>query len=274
MDTRVEQEEDRKMVAPRFKVTNSAVLIAVSACFVLGILYASVTLDQLNPVWNPHQQLLLATATLQGSKNFHNSVESNALWTKSPCSDRSPPVWPHALVIAQLRVPDSDSKVHPSTTITYYDYEQGGNLIQDYPEAEGKSVLWDLELNNKHSYYFRPLEQSCKPVDMPVGILRPNWLEGATPLGPSWSTWRRAPHDIGGTSQQLLNTKRNEETDRLVCGWTKLDFIDYYADAETGEPDSWYFHNMKASFRVLNYTVVPSNTIDPTLFVPPDYCFS
>lgn len=275
VETRVELEDDTKMMAQRFKIMNSAIPLAVSASFVLGILYALVTLDRLNPVWNPHQQLLLATTILHVSKNAQNSAESEALSTSSPCSDKSPPVWPHAFVIAQLRVPDIDSRVSPSTTITYYDYDQGGNLIQDYSEAPGKSVLWDLELNNEHSYYFYPSEQSCKSVNMPVGLLRPNWLEGATPLGPSWSTWRRAPHDsIAVTSQKALKTKKNEETDRLVCGWTKLDFIDYYVDAETGEPDSWYFHSMKASFRVLNYTVVPSNTIDPALFVPPDYCFS
>jgi hypothetical protein len=40
-----------------------------------------------------------------------------------------------------------------------------------------------LELNSGHSYYFTPTQQTCKPMDFPVGILKPNWLEEATPLG-------------------------------------------------------------------------------------------
>ncbi len=257
------------MVAWTFNITNTAFPLIASACFVFGILYASVALHRLDPVWNPHQQLLLASTTLQGSGN------KDVLSPTSPCWEKSPPIWPHSLVITQIRVPDSDAKVGPATTITYYDFDQGGNLIQIFPIGGRDTVLWDktlwdLELNTGHSFYFYPSKKSCRPVEMPVGILRPNWLEGATPLGPSWSTWRRAPRKIN----HFKGITRNPQTDRLVCGWTKLDFIDYYADAETGEPDSWYFHSMKASFRVLNYTVVPTNTIDPGLFVPPDYCFS
>ena len=66
----------------------------------------------------------------------------------------------------------------------------------------------------------------------------------------------------------------------------ELDFVEYYADAVTGEPDSWYFHGMKASFLVWNYTTASSNKsanknnrssssslVDPALFVPPECCF-
>lgn len=174
--------------------------------------------------------------------------ESDLSVAKS-CWDRPPPVWPHTLKVVQRRVPDSDSKVGPATTVTYYDYDYGGNLIQITPDRG--EVLWDLELNSHHSFYFTPSEQTCKAVDFPVGILRPNWLQGATPLGPSKS-W--------------------DGSGRAVCGWTKVDFIDYYVDATTGIPDSWYFHTMKASFQVLNYTENP--IIDPALFVPPEYCNS
>ena len=111
------------------------------------------------------------------------------------------------------------------------------------------AILWDLELNSGHSYNFTPSQQTCKAIDFPVGILRPTWLKGATPLGPS-NSW--------------------DESGRIVCGYTKVDFIDYYIDAKTGVPDSWYFHTMKATFQVLNYTANP--TIDPALFVPPEYC--
>jgi hypothetical protein len=58
---------------------------------------------------------------------------------------------------------------------------------------------------------------------------------------------------------------------RAVVGWTKADFIDYYADAETCEPVSWYFHSMKARFDTLAW--VPGRTVpDASYFEPPAYC--
>ena len=56
---------------------------------------------------------------------------------------------------------------------------------------------------------------------MPVGILRPDWLVNATSLG-----------------RKVVNG-------RPCVGWTKQDFIDYWADEETCEPVSWYFHGMQ-----------------------------
>jgi hypothetical protein len=210
-----------------------------------------------------------------------NPNDNGGDFSSSSCWNRSPPVWPHSLVVTQKRVPNSDSRVGPATTITYYDYDRGGNLIQIIPEhtdsdsntsdsdgsneSKKNAVVWDLELNTGHSYYFVPSEQSCTAVDFPVGILRPDWLQGATPMGPSLSTWRRKAFSNEDDTASAA-------TNRLVCGWTKADFIDYYADASTGLPDSWYFHTMKATFYVLNYTAI--DNIDPALFVPPDYCFS
>jgi hypothetical protein len=172
------------------------------------------------------------------------------------CWKQPPPIWPRSLILVQKRVPDRDSRVGPATTVTFYDYDLGGNLIQITPRKKTElnseptgDVLWDLELNSGHSFYFTPAKPTCQKVDFPVGILRPNWLEGATPLGPSKS-W--------------------DGSGRQVCGWTKVDFIDYYADAATGGPDSWYFHTMKATFQTIDYKENPS--IDPALFVPPDYC--
>jgi hypothetical protein len=51
--------------------------------------------------------------------------------------------------------------------------------------------------------------QTCKPISMPVGILRPEWLAGSTYLG-------------------------EETIDSFRCyKWTKADFIDYWADKVT-----------------------------------------
>lgn len=310
----------------RFLFAGGAAPLVASACFVFGIIYASVVFHRLEPIWSPEQKLLLATSTVtmttktsantgaapgsasrqdKHNSNYNNNIDNNKNYninvsggndpndndgdfSSRSCWNRSPPVWPRSIVVVQKRVPDSDARLGPATTITYYDYDRGGNLIQIIPEntdgSKKNAVVWDLELNTGHSYYFVPSEQSCTAVDFPVGILRPDWLQGATPMGPSLSTWRRAPNNGnhqnqngnynngGGEVSSLNGGDASSATDRLVCGWTKADFIDYYADASTGLPDSWYFHTMKANFYVLNYT--ETDNIDPALFVPPGYCFS
>ena len=58
---------------------------------------------------------------------------------------------------------------------------------------------------------------------------------------------------------------------RQVLAWTKVDFVDYYADLETCAPAAWYFHTMKAWFYVLYFgpgVAVPSMR----WFQPPGYC--
>jgi hypothetical protein len=52
-----------------------------------------------------------------------------------------------------------------------------------------------------------------------VGILRPNWLDGANHLG-----------------QQYV--------DNFLCNvWEKVDFIWYYEDVVTKRPVKWIFHS-------------------------------
>ena len=91
-------------------------------------------------------------------------------------------MWPHRFVVTQRRVPDDGSG--NATVTTFYDYEAGANLIQDAPDANMTDVLWDLELNNHHSYYFHPARRTCYKIHFPVGILRPDWLSNSTFLGP------------------------------------------------------------------------------------------
>merc|ERR1719336_3069480 len=107
--------------------------------------------------------------------------------------------------------------------MTYYDWKNQANLILITPDSNKTDVTWDLELGTGKSYYFHPSKQSCMRMRFPVGILKPDWLvDNSTCLGES---------EVNG---------------RKVIGWTKVDFIDYYADAEDGSPVSWYFHTMKA----------------------------
>lgn len=160
------------------------------------------------------------------------------------------PVWPEQFTLVQRRIPDNET-LGPATatTVTYYDWHAKANLIVITPDGAEADVLWDLELDSGHSYYFTPRAKSCTPMSMPVGILRPDWLANATSLG------------------------RTQFNGRDVVAFTKADFIDYYADAATCAPVSWYFHSMKARFDTIFWSpglAVP----DSSYFDPPSYCAS
>ena len=57
---------------------------------------------------------------------------------------------------------------------------------------------------------------------------------------------------------------------RLCLLWTKQDFVDYYADAETCAPVSWYFHNMRTRFDTISWA--PGAAAPEGKFAPPAYC--
>jgi hypothetical protein len=199
--------------------------------------------------WISLQQSIVLSGVFRDARTTVHPVPSDTGDSEvSSCQERSPPIWPKHLIIVQRRIPSKNSTVGPATTVTYYDFEAGGNLIQVTPDNSTEPALWDLELDNHHSYYFTPETRKCRSVEMSVGILRRTWLDGATSLGESMFRGRS------------------------VCGWTKLDFIDYYVDKETGEPSHWYFHSMKATFEVLYYD--STTRPDPKLFEPPEYCLS
>lgn len=138
----------------------------------------------------------------------------------------SAPSWPmvfHASIV-QFRNGTS------SLVDLFYDWPKGrnANLIRRQLEDD-KNVLFDLEYNNGTSFYFDrskgPEGGSCRTVDMPVGILTPDWLAGARYLGTS-----------------VVNG--------FEChGWAKgegrpatLDFVSYFARISDGAPVRWTFH--------------------------------
>eukprot|EP00630_Chrysocystis_fragilis_P007097 CAMPEP_0197388362 /NCGR_PEP_ID=MMETSP1165-20131217/1036_1 /TAXON_ID=284809 /ORGANISM="Chrysocystis fragilis, Strain CCMP3189" /LENGTH=183 /DNA_ID=CAMNT_0042913709 /DNA_START=25 /DNA_END=576 /DNA_ORIENTATION=- len=169
-----------------------------------------------------------------------------AVVAAATCPNTTPPVWPDRFVLVQRRIPDDQSSGN-ATTVTYYDWPNQANLIVITEDRNESNVLWDLELGTGRSYYYYPLSRECTPMKFPVGILRRDWLANATFLG-----------------EQLFLGKQ-------VLVWTKADFIDYYADAETCDPVSWYFHSMQARFDTIYYA---PNASVPTLdyFQPPAYC--
>ena len=160
--------------------------------------------------------------------------------------DSGPPPWPEQFVIVQRKIPDDDSG--NATTVTWYDWRRQANLIQVTPDSNESDVLWDLELGSGHSYYFTPTRRTCMPMRFPVGVLRPDWLkDNSTCLG------------------------KSVRNGRQVIGWTKVDFIDYYASETDGTPVSWYFHTMKARFDSVLF--LPGQAVpDAGWLSPPEYC--
>ncbi|CAM9958546.1 unnamed protein product [Ectocarpus sp. 12 AP-2014] len=68
-----------------------------------------------------------------------------------------------------------------------YDYAAGRNLnIIQTQSGEEDGPLFDNERANGTTYYYHPAKAKskyCNVIDFGVGIIRPDWLEGATYLG-------------------------------------------------------------------------------------------
>lgn len=105
----------------------------------------------------------------------------------------------------------------------WYDWPNGRNLniIQ---EQLGKR-LYDLEWDNGTSFYYTlDAAQECITRHFEVGILRPDWLDGANYLG-------------------------QRQVDGFLCNvWEKVDFIWYYEDVVTKRPVYWRFFNGTSIF--------------------------
>jgi hypothetical protein len=70
----------------------------------------------------------------------------------SACPVDRPPTWPRQFVLVQRKIPDAGSASGNATTVTYYDWDAGANLIVITPDADESDVLVDLELTSGHSY--------------------------------------------------------------------------------------------------------------------------
>lgn len=133
--------------------------------------------------------------------------------------DPKPKPWPeqfHAILVmnntktSELQVVD-----------LWYDWPNGRNL--NLIQHQLGKLLYDVEWTNGTSYYFTRkgsgnVEPECKTMLFEVGILRPNWLDGATYVG-------------------------QEYVDGFLCNvWEKVEFIRYYEDVVTQKPVHWLFY--------------------------------
>ncbi|XAR50405.1 hypothetical protein NMG60_11004721 [Bertholletia excelsa] len=128
----------------------------------------------------------------------------------------------------------------------WYDWPNGRNfnIIQ---HQLGK-LTYDLEWNNGTSFlYTLDSDRECQVVHLDVGILRPNWLEGANYLGQKYM-------------------------DGFLCNvWEKVDFIWYYEDVTTRRPVYWVFYS-GYSAHVMTFEV--GKVLEDANWQAPVYCFN
>ncbi|KAG0500262.1 hypothetical protein HPP92_000334 [Vanilla planifolia] len=130
----------------------------------------------------------------------------------------------------------------------WYDWPNGRNfnIIQD---QLGGPPLYDLEWNNGTSFFYTlpsSPSPSCRSAQLPVGILRPNWLDGATYLG-------------------------RTSVDGFLCDhWEKADFIRYYEDVATRRPVHWVFYSGRQA-HVMTFDV--GAALADEYWQAPAYCF-
>ncbi|OMO52300.1 hypothetical protein COLO4_37270 [Corchorus olitorius] len=157
-------------------------------------------------------------------------------------SDPTPAAWPlqfHSILFMN----NSGTLQHVDL---WYDWPNGRNfnIIQN---QLGK-LTYDLEWDNGTSYIYTTLDSNkeCRVLHFPVGILRPDWLDGANYLG-------------------------QEEKDGFLCNvWEKVDFIWYYEDVVTKRPVYWAFYTGYTA-HVMTFEV--GAVLEDSHWQAPLYCF-
>ncbi|XP_062028703.1 uncharacterized protein At4g14100-like [Rosa rugosa] len=159
----------------------------------------------------------------------------------STSDDPTPATWPHQFH-SVLYVNNSGAL---QILDLWYDWPNGRNfnIIQN---QLGK-LKYDLEWDNGTSYvYTLDSDRECRVLHFEVGILRPNWLDGATYLG-------------------------QRHVDGFLCNvWEKVDFIWYYEDVVTKRPVHWLFYT-GMSAHVMTFEV--GAQLEDEKWNAPVYCF-
>ncbi|CAL5444332.1 unnamed protein product [Camellia sinensis] len=132
-------------------------------------------------------------------------------------------------------------------TDLWYDWPNGRNfnIIQN---QLGNKVTYDLEWNNGTSYVYTldDSDPECQVLHVEVGILRPNWLDGANYLGQHYM-------------------------DGFLCNvWEKVEFVWYYEDVVSKRPVYWVFYSGYAA-HVMTFEV--GRVLDDEKWQAPGYCF-
>lgn len=222
---------------------------------------------------------------------------------RGTADEPSPPVWPgrfHATIF-QKRGDDL------GIADLWYDFAAGRNLnIIQTQSAEEKGPLFDNEQANGTGYYYLPAKgkaKYCNVIDFGVGILKPNWLAGATYLGEetvgiyNCYKWEqgdiprahartlglRADEDVapnvanaGGSNRVVTRTNIKEHDESWPSppktrGGSEGRFITYWSEKGSERPVKWVFFD-GAEFEVIRFD--SGATMYDDLFQIPGYCFS
>ncbi|XP_076904409.1 uncharacterized protein At4g14100-like [Bidens hawaiensis] len=128
----------------------------------------------------------------------------------------------------------------------WYDWTNGRNF--NIIQRQLGSILYDLEWNNgsTFSYTLDSDLQQCSSAQLEVGILRPNWLDGANYVG-------------------------QRHVDGFLCHvWEKAEFITYYEHVETKRPVHWVFYTGREA-HVMTFEV--GAALEDAKWQVPWYCF-
>ncbi|PSS07605.1 Uncharacterized protein CEY00_Acc17955 [Actinidia chinensis var. chinensis] len=186
----------------------------------------------------------MATATATGNFTTYSLLALLILHTLSSPSTASDPVpatWPHQFhsILFMNRSGDLQ-KVD-----LWYDWPNGRNF--NIIEHQLGKLYYDLEWTNGTSFvYTLDSNKECQLLYPGVGILRPNWLDGANYLG-----------------QRYM--------DGFLCNvWEKVEFIWYYEDVVSKRPVYWIFYS-GYSAHVMTFEV--GRVLEDANWQAPVYCF-
>ncbi|OMP11411.1 glycosyl transferase [Corchorus capsularis] len=159
----------------------------------------------------------------------------------TPDEDPTPTPWPHqfhSILVMNysgiLQIID-----------LWYDWTNGRNF--NIIQHQLGNVLYDLEWNNGTSFFYTlDSSKQCSSAQLEVGILRPNWLDGANYLG-------------------------QKQVDGFLCNvWEKVEFIWYYEDVVTKRPVHWVFYTGREA-HVMTFEV--GAALEDIKWQAPVYCF-
>ncbi|XP_058102842.1 uncharacterized protein At4g14100-like [Magnolia sinica] len=127
----------------------------------------------------------------------------------------------------------------------WYDWPNGRNF--NIIQSQLGTLVYDLEWNNGTSFFYTlDSSKTCRVAHLDVGILRPNWLDGANYLG-------------------------QEYVDGFLCNvWEKVEFIWYYEDVVTKRPVHWVFYTGRSA-HVMTFEV--GAVLEDVKWQAPVYCF-
>ncbi|PSR95980.1 Uncharacterized protein CEY00_Acc22115 [Actinidia chinensis var. chinensis] len=184
--------------------------------------------------WSNSNPFSLLTLLLLLSPLFHSTTASNP-------TDPTPTPWPHQFHSILFMNRTGNLQV----VDLWYDWPNGRNF--NIIQAQLGKLKYDLEWNNGTSYiYTLDSDKECRVLHFEVGILRPDWLDGANYLG-----------------QRYM--------DGFLCNvWEKVDFIWYYEDVETKRPVYWEFYT---GFKGHVMTFEVGKVLEDSQWQAPVYCF-